>query len=74
VIKRGKKNSNLSNKKSTGKQIVSILREGEIRTKGASPYRRHAVSDATYHRWKSKYAGLSLNELKTMKALEEENR
>jgi len=32
------------------------------------------VSDATYHRWKAKYAGLTLSELKRLKTLEEINR
>lgn len=32
------------------------------------------MSDATYHHWKAKYAGLTLSELKRLKTLEEENR
>ena len=35
--------------------------------------REHGVSPATIHRWKSKYAGMSLSELKRLKTLEEEN-
>jgi len=31
------------------------------------------VSSATIHRWKSKYGGITLPELKHLKALEEEN-
>jgi putative transposase len=32
------------------------------------------MSDATYYNWKAKYAGLTVSELKRLKALEEENR
>ena len=32
------------------------------------------MSDGSYYNWKAKYAGLSVNELKRLKALEEENR
>jgi hypothetical protein len=35
--------------------------------------REHEVSPATIHRWKSKYGGMTLFELKRLKALEEEN-
>ena len=32
------------------------------------------MSDATYYNWKARYAGLTVSELKRLKALEEENR
>jgi len=32
------------------------------------------MSDATYYKWKAKYAGLTVSELKRLNALEEENR
>ena len=64
----------MSNKKFTEEQIIGILREGEAGAKVADLCRRHGVSDATYYRWKAKYAGLTLSELKRLKALEDENR
>lgn len=35
--------------------------------------RKNAISTATYYQWKSKYAGMSANELKRVKELEAEN-
>jgi putative transposase len=32
------------------------------------------MSDATYYNWKSKYSGMTVSDLKKLKALEEENR
>jgi putative transposase len=32
------------------------------------------VSDATYYNWKSKYANMSVSDIKRLKELEEENR
>ncbi len=32
------------------------------------------MSDGSYYNWKAKYAGLTVSELKRLKALEEENR
>jgi putative transposase len=36
--------------------------------------RRHGMSNASFYHWKAKYAGLTVSELKRLKALEEENR
>ena len=35
--------------------------------------RKHGISNATYYQWKSKYAGMSLSELKRVKEVEGEN-
>ena len=58
----------------TEEQIISVLREGEAGAKIADLCRKYGMSDATYYNWKSKYAGLTVSELKRLKALEEENR
>ena len=36
--------------------------------------RRYGISNASFYNWKAKYAGLTVSELKRLKALEEENR
>ncbi len=36
--------------------------------------RKYGISDASYYNWKAKYAGLSVSELKRLKALGDENR
>jgi putative transposase len=75
VIKRAQKGDfNLANKKFTEEQIIGILQEGEAGAKIAELCRRHGVSDAIFYRWKYKYAGISLSELKRLKALEDENK
>ena len=64
----------MSNKKFTEEQIINILKEAEAGAKIADLCRRHGVSDATFYRWKAKYTGLTLSELKRLKTLEDENR
>ena len=64
----------MPHRKCTDEQVIGILREAEAGAKVADLCRRYGVSDATYHRWKAKYAGLTVSELKRLKALEEENR
>jgi putative transposase len=57
----------------TESQIVSVLQEGEAGIPVAELARKHGISRATYFAWRSKYAGVSVNELKRMKELESEN-
>ena len=57
----------------TEEQIIAVLKEGEAGAGVADLCRKYGMSDATYYNWKSKYAGLSVSELKRLKALEEEN-
>jgi len=35
--------------------------------------RKHGISSPTYYKWKAKYGGLGVSELKRMKELEAEN-
>jgi putative transposase len=58
----------------TEEQIIAVLKEGEAGAKVADLCRKYGMSDATYYNWKSKYAGLTVSELKRLKSLEEENR
>ena len=54
-------------------QVFRILQEVDAGAAVVDVARRHGVSPATIHRWKSRYGGMSLSELKRLKALEEEN-
>ena len=54
-------------------QILAILGEGEAGLPVAEVCRKHGISTASYYQWKSKYAGMSADELKKVKELEAEN-
>lgn len=54
-------------------QMMAILAEGDAGLPVAEVCRKHGISNATYYQWKSKYAGMSANELKRVKDLEAEN-
>lgn len=54
-------------------QILNILKEQEEGHKVTDICRRHGISDATFHNWKSKYGGMSVDDLKRLKELEQEN-
>jgi putative transposase len=54
-------------------QIVAILREGDAGVPVAEILRKHGISSATYYKWKAKYAGVEVSDLKRMRELEAEN-
>ena len=54
-------------------QIIGILREHEAGASVTDLSRRHGVSQQTIYRWKQKYGGLELSELRRLKQLEAEN-
>lgn len=58
----------------TESQIVRILKESEAGRKVADVCREHGVSQATYYKWKSKYGGMEVADIKRLKELEAENR
>ena len=55
-------------------QIIAVLKEAEAGAKITDLCRKYGMSDATFYNWKAKYSGLTVSELKRLKALEEENR
>jgi putative transposase len=55
-------------------QIVSFLKEAEVGVSVEELSRQHGFSKASFYKWKSKYSGMSVSELRRLKELEEENR
>jgi putative transposase len=61
-------------KRYTGEQIIGVLKEAEAGVSVSDLSRKYGISDATFSNWKAKYGGVSVNEARRLKALEEENR
>jgi len=55
-------------------QIIAILREHEAGAATSAVCRRHGISDATFYKWKAKYGGMEVSDVKRLKGLEDENR
>ena len=64
----------MARKRYTEEQIIAVLKEAEAGAKTSELCRKHGVSEATFYKWKAKYAGLTLSELKRLRSLEDENR
>ena len=55
-------------------QIIRVLKEHQAGLPVADLCRKHAISDATFYNWRSRYGGMEVSDAKRLKALEEENR
>jgi putative transposase len=64
-------------KRHSPKQIVRKLREAEGKLASGSTVpevaRELGISEATFHRWKNHYGGMSSQEARRLKELEKEN-
>lgn len=60
-------------KQRTDSEIVAVLQRVDQGAKIADVCRELGVSEATYHRWRSKYSGMTVNELKRVREIESEN-
>jgi putative transposase len=52
---------------------MAILAEGDSGLPVGEICRKHGISSSAYYQWRSKYAGMSVAELKRVKELEAEN-
>jgi putative transposase len=60
-------------KRFSEEQIVKILQEAEIAKNKREVCRKYNITEQTLYRWKRKYQGMDVAEVKRLKALEEEN-
>lgn len=64
----------MKKKRFSPEQIAAILKEFDNGKTVDEITRTHGVSKAAFYKWRSRYGGMNSDELKKMKALEEENR
>jgi putative transposase len=60
--------------KFTEEQITLALRQAEGGTPVTEICRRLEITETTFYRWKRKFGGLGVSELRELKQLREENR
>jgi putative transposase len=58
----------------TEERIIKALNEVEAGAKLQDVTRKLGITEATFYRWKSKYGGLEVSDVKRLKGLEDENR
>lgn len=60
-------------KRFTEEQIIKVLEEAKTGLKVEEVCRKYGISHPTYYNWKAKYGGMTVAEMKRLKALEKEN-
>jgi putative transposase len=68
------KEQKMKRKRYTEAQIAFALRQAESGTPVAEIIRKMGISEMTFYRWKKKYAGMGVAEVRRLKQLEDENR
>lgn len=63
----------MANRKYDETQIFKILKEAEAGVTVQELCRKYNVTEQTFYRWRRKYGGMELGDIKRLKALEEEN-
>ncbi len=61
-------------KRFTEAQITFALRQADSGTPIGEITRKLGIAEATFYRWKKKYAGLGVAEVRRLKQLEDENK
>ena len=60
-------------KRYTEEKIIKVIKEHEAGAKVSDISRRLGISNGTFYNWRSKYAGLEVNDAKRLRELESEN-
>lgn len=58
----------------TEEQIIGLLKQAEAGRPVAELCRQEGITDTTFYKWRSKFAGLEVSEARRLRQLEEENR
>ena len=64
----------MKRKRYTEEQIVRILKEAENQGNAADIIRRENIAQSTFYKWKQKYSGMAVSDVRKMKQLADENR
>ena len=63
----------MKKKRFSAEQIVTILKQAELGIPVAELIRQVGVSEQTFYRWKKKYSGLEVDQVRELKQVREEN-
>jgi len=64
----------MKRKRYTEPQIIKILKEAEAGVSVTELSRQYGFSQSAFYKWKAKYSGMEVSQLRRLKELEEENR
>ncbi|NCN11433.1 MAG: transposase [Leptospira sp.] len=63
----------MAKKKFEESEIFRTLKEAESGIPIKEVARNHGITEQTFYRWRNKYGGMEMNDMKLLKSLENEN-
>lgn len=64
----------MTQKRYTEEQIIGILKESEAGADTNELCRKYGMHPTSFYKWKAKFGGLEVSDVRRLKGLEEENR
>ena len=61
-------------KRHTEEQIIAVFKDAQAGIEVQELCRKYGIADATFYKWRTKYAGLEVSDVKKLRQLEDENR
>jgi putative transposase len=62
----------LERKRFSVEQIVAVLKQADVRVPVVEVWRQVGITEQTFYRWKTKYMGLEIDQVRQIKLLQEE--
>lgn len=63
----------MKRKRFSGEQIVGVLKQAEVRVPVAELIRQMRIYEQTFYRWKKRYSGVEVDQVRQLRQLQEEN-
>ncbi len=64
----------MTRKRYTEEQIVAILKEGQAGMPTPELCRKYGMSSGSFYKWRAKFSGMEVSDVRKMRHLEDENR
>ena len=63
----------MKRKRFSVEQMVAVLKQADVGVPVVEVCRRAGITEQTFYRWKKKYVGLEIDQVRQLKQLQEEN-
>ena len=57
----------MTRKRHTEKQIIAVVKDARAGVSVQGLCRKHGISDGTFYKWRTKYAGLEVRDVKKLR-------
>jgi putative transposase len=64
----------MTRKRYTEAQIIAVLKDAQSGVSVQDLCRKHGIADATFYKWRAKYAGLEVSDVKKLRQRQDEHR